>query len=103
MPEESRKTYFVEEPQFETWLGKRLLDGVYDGNEGKLTEWYNGVFWNTRIRISGGPLVTDDLLAEGTSKDRAEARKQAEDQAIEKLGRLTNNAKALWINERPNA
>jgi hypothetical protein len=91
--------YFAADPQFDTWLGKPLSeDGVYEGNEGSLAEWYNGVHWNTRIRIrSGGPQITDDILVEGCDKDRATARQEAEKLMLNRLKGLTSNASEIGL------
>lgn len=93
------KPYFTQDPEFDTWLGKTLSDeGVYEGDEGALTEWYNGVHWNTRIRIkSGGPQLTDDLVAEGCSKDRTKARLESERIILTKLRGLINSASLLGV------
>lgn len=88
------------EDQFNTWLGKTLdpESGSYEDDRCALTEWYNGVFWNTRIRIkSGGAQVTDDLLAEGTHEDRAQARQEAESLVRDKLKGLLASADALGL------
>lgn len=84
---------------FDTWLGKTLTDeGTYEDEEGALTEWYNGVHWNTRIRIkSGGPHITDDLVAEGCDKDRATARQQAEQILREKFVALLESAGSFGL------
>ena len=89
--------YFSHDPQFDTWFGKTLSeDGVYEGAEGSLTEWYNGVHWNTRIRIkSGGPQITDDILVEGCNRDRAIARREAEKLMLDRLQGLTSNASRI--------
>jgi hypothetical protein len=91
--------YFTQDPQFENWLGKPLSEeGVYEGSEGSLSEWYNGVHWNTRIRIrSGGPQITDDLVAEGCSEDRATARREAETLMLNRLKGLLSNASTLGL------
>jgi len=91
--------YFTSDPQFDTWLGKSLSeDGVYEGSEGSLAEWYNGVHWNTRIRIrSGGPQITDDILVEGCDKDRATARQEAEKLMLNRLKGLTSNASEIGL------
>jgi hypothetical protein len=87
------KPYFKSEPQFDTWFDKDLVDGSYEGDEGALTEWYNGVHWNTRIRIKGGgPQITDDLVVEGCNQDRAAARQEAEKLLTLKLMTLLENA-----------
>ena len=89
--------YFVREPEFNTWLGKTLSEeGTYGGGEGALTEWYNGVHWSTRIRLkSGSPQLTDDLVAEGCSKDRTKARLESERIILTKLRGLINSASLL--------
>lgn len=92
-PSTAEKNYFESDPRFNTWFDKTLTDGLYEDNEGSLTEWYNGVHWNTRIRIkSGGPHITDDLVVEGCSRDRATARQEAENLLRVNLTALLENA-----------
>lgn len=93
------KPYFSVEPQFDTWLGKPLSEeGTYESDEGALTEWYNGVHWNARIRVkSGSSQLMDDLVVEGCSKNRAIARLEAERDILTKLMGLTNNANILGV------
>lgn len=90
--------YFTSDPQFDTWLGKTLDDGIYEGEEGSLTEWYNGVHWNTRIRIkSGGPQITDDILVEGCDSDRLKARQEAEALMMDRMRGLLKNASEIGL------
>ena len=92
-------SYFLED-KFKSWLGKDLErgDGTYDDESCTLTEWYNGVHWNTRIRVKGGgSQVTDDVLAEGTHEDRSTARAEAENLIRTKLTVLFENAGILGI------
>ena len=91
MSQAAREPYF--DPQFDMWLDKTLTDGLYEDAEGSLTEWFNGVHWNTRIRIkSGGPHITDYLVVEGCNQDRAVARQEAEELLAVKLTALLKNA-----------
>lgn len=101
MSGEARKAYFTHDPQFDTWLEKTLTDdGTYEDSEGSLTEWYNGVHWNTRIRIKGdGPHITDDLVAEGCNEDRATARHEAERLLRVKLRSLLENAESFGFSD----
>lgn len=94
MGQEAKKPYFTHDPKFDTWLDKTLTDeGTYEDDEGVLTEWYNGVHWNARIRIKSGERnITDDLLAEGCNKDRAAARQEAESILRTKFLALLENA-----------
>ena len=93
------ESYFTRDPQFDTWLGKPISDeGTYEGADGVLTEWFNGVYWNTRIRIkSGSPQLTDDLVAEGCANDRTVARLKSERVILTKLMGLINNAHLLGV------
>jgi hypothetical protein len=90
------QTYFTTDSEFDTWFSKPIKDGTYEGDESALAEWYDGVHWNTRVRIkSGGPQITDDLVAEGCSKDRALARREAEIIMLNKLRGIMKNANEL--------
>ena len=100
MPAENTpQPYFTHASQFDTWLGKPLSDmGTYEGQEGSINEWYNGVHWNTRIRVkSGGPQITDDILVEGCNEDRSTARKEAERLMLSRLKGLATNATRIGL------